>query len=91
VKAEPTVAVMMGEKPGGEEDSAEQSMGEVRAAAEDAAHALADALQAKDAKRIVRAFCSLSTLAGKLDELEDSGETDEEEAAESPMDEAAEE
>lgn len=86
----PDVAVMLGvPKDEGEEDG-EQSLSEVKARAEDAATALAAAVGAKDAKKIVDAFCSLQTLCGKLSELEESGETAEEEAAESPAEEAEE-
>lgn len=84
---------MLGGKPSGGDDESETSHSEAQAGAEDAAHAFADAVQAKDAKRIVRAFCALSTLCGHLDELADAGEVDdaEEEAAESEGEEAAEE
>lgn len=55
------------------------SLSETKARAEDAATAFADAVEAKDPKRIVKAFAALSTLCGHLDELEDAGEKDDEE------------
>ena len=76
----PSIAVMLGGKS--EPDEGESSMGETKQRAEDAAHALAEALQAKDPQRIVRAFGALSTLVGKLGELEESGESEDEEKAE---------
>jgi hypothetical protein len=73
---------MLGAKPA-EESGADLSLSEAKASAEDAAHAFADAVQAKDGKRIVRAFRALCTLCGHLDELEDAGESeDAEEEAE---------
>lgn len=85
---EPNVAVMLGMPADGESEDGEQSLSEVRARAEDAAVAFAAAVAGKDPKRLVKSFCALQTLCGKLEELEESGETEEEEAAESPEEEA---
>lgn len=76
----PSIAVMLGGKgaPVDEESSADLSKSDAQAGAEDAAHAFADAVQAKDGKRMVRAFCALSELCGHLDELDDANEEEEE-------------
>ncbi len=62
------------------EDSDDLSLSETKARASDAATALAAALEneGRDPKRIVQAFRSLYTLCCHLDELEESGETDDE-------------
>lgn len=69
---------MLAGKPDGKsDDDGEMSSSEARERAEDAAMAFANAVEAKDAKRIVKAFGSLSTLCGHLDELGDEYEEDE--------------
>ena len=83
----PNVAVMLGVPESDEHEDGEQSLSEVKARAEDAATAFAAAVKAGDAKKILASFHPLYTLCMKMHELEESGETDEEEAAESPEEE----
>lgn len=83
--SKPDIAVMLGMPKGGEgedDGGSESSLSEVKARAEDAAVVFSAAIEAKDAKKIVRAFSTLSTLCAKVDELEESGETPDEESAE---------
>lgn len=87
---EPNVAVMLG-MPKDEGDDSEDSLAETKARAEDAAGAFASAVAGKDAKKIVKAFCVLQTLCGKLTELEESGESDEEPKEEEVVEEVPEE
>jgi len=72
----PSIAVMLGGKPS-DDEGGEPGLAEAKSSAKDAATALASAVAAKDADGIVRAFRSLSTLCKEIDELEDSGESDE--------------
>lgn len=83
----PSIAVMLGSKPSAEEDEAEPGVSESKAAALDAAKALASAVASKDAEGIYRAFRSMSTLCKEVDELEDSGESEEPPSKEAPADE----
>lgn len=79
MKGAPSIAVMLaGKKDGEEEGEGDLSLSETRARAEDAATAFASAVDGKDATKIVKAFCSLKTLCDHLEELEESGETDDE-------------
>ncbi len=81
----PSIAVMLGGgKPKGDdyEEDGDLSLSETKARAEDAATAFAASLEGGDAKAIVKAFCTLSTLCHHLEDLEESGETDDEEEAE---------
>lgn len=83
----PSIAVMLGGGHSGGASSKgdepeESGASETRARAEDAATVFADAVEAKDARRIVKAFSSLSTLCDKLNELADSGEEESEDAEE---------
>lgn len=76
----PSIAVMLGSaepKEGGGGDS-EMSLSEAKSRAEDAATAFAASLEmeGRDPRRILKAFRTLSTLCAKVEELEDSGETD---------------
>ena len=61
-----------------EKDETDLGLSETKARAEDAASAFADAVEAKDAGRIVKAFGALATLCEHLEELEESGEAEEE-------------
>jgi hypothetical protein len=87
----PSIAVMLGgghslapKSKGSSYDSEEEKdetdlgLSETKARAEDAASAFADAVEAKDAARIVKAFGALATLCEHLEELEESGEAEEE-------------
>lgn len=66
-----------GKSEDGAEDSGEPGMGESKSAALDAAKALGSAVASKDPDAIYRAFRSLSTLCQGVDDLEDSGESEE--------------
>jgi hypothetical protein len=85
----PSIAVMLGGKAESEDEGGEPGLSESKAAGLDAAKALAQAVASKDAEGIYRAFRSLSTLCREADDLEESGESEEEEAPKSaPADEA---
>lgn len=89
----PTIAVMLGGKHSEGRDSdykedGDLSLSETRARAEDAASAFAASLEmsGRDPARIVKAFCALKVLCDHLEELEESGETDDEERSEEEED-----
>ncbi len=91
----PSIAVMLGGHASGgrhddegdpEGEQGDLSLSETKARAEDAATAFADAVEAKDARRIVKAFCALGELCRHLEELEESGESEEEEGKEGEKD-----
>lgn len=84
MKGGPSIAVMLGGKAS-EDEGGEPGLAEAKASAKDAATAFASAVASKDADGIVRAFRSLSTLCKECDDLEESGESDEEEPASKPM------
>jgi hypothetical protein len=79
----PSIAVMLGSKSkDGGEDSGEPGLSESKSAGLDAAKALISAVASKDADAVYRAFRSLSTLCGEVNDLEDSGESEEPPASE---------
>ena len=94
MKSGPSIAVMLGGAPkldgakhyaDDDSEAGDMSLSETKMRAEDAATALAAALEAKEPKKIVAAFCALTVLADHLAELEDSGEKDDDEtSAEAP-------
>ncbi len=78
----PSIAVMLGgakHDDAEDSDSGELSLSEAKSSAEDAATAFADAVESKDAKRIVKSFGALAELCAHVSELKDSGEKDEDE------------
>ena len=82
MKGAPSIAVMLGGVKKDDESEGDLSLSEAKKSAEDAATAFADAVEAKDAKRIVKSFHALYDLCEHVRELEESGETDEEEKKE---------
>ena len=80
MKGGPSIAVMLGGAKHYDDEEAEGdlSLSETKARAEDAAVAFQNALDTKNPRKIVAAFCSLSVLCNHLDELEESGEKDDE-------------
>ncbi len=83
---------MLGGSKGGDdayEDDGDLSLSETKDRANDAATAFASALESegRDPKRIVKAFCTLMTLCSHIEELEESGEKDDEEEAVEPEEE----
>ncbi len=87
----PSIAVMLGSaKHEPSDDEGELSLSEAKSSAEDAATAFAAATSEGDAKKIVSSFRSLCTLCAHLDELEESGETYDDEETKESTDEAEE-
>jgi hypothetical protein len=85
----PSIAVMLaGKSKDNAEDGGEPGLAEAKSSAVDASKALMRAVAARDAEGVYRAFRSLSTLCREIDDLEDSGES-EDEAPESMEDEAS--
>lgn len=76
----PSIAVMLGGKPEGDEEEGgggDVSLSEAKMHAEHAAIALAEAVSARDGKRICKAFMALDQLCDHIHELEESGEEEE--------------
>ena len=78
----PSIAVMLGGKAEEAEGEGDLSLSEAKASAKDAASSFASAVSAGDADKIVTAFGALAELCAHVRELEESGETDDEEAEE---------
>lgn len=74
----PSIAVMLGghAEPDGDE-AHEPGLPEAKSGAKDAAKALISAVKVGDPEAVYRAFRSLSALCEGMDDLEDSGESDE--------------
>jgi hypothetical protein len=92
VKGGPSIAVMLGggKAPDAAKDDGEPGLAEAKSSAKAAAKSLAQAVASKDADATYRAFRALSGLCKEIDELEDSGESDDEEPSsddEAPADE----
>lgn len=79
MKGGPSIAVMLAGKPHAEDaGEGEGGLGEAKASAMDASKALMHAVRAGDAEGVYRAFRSLCALCKQVDDLEDSGEGEDE-------------